>query len=141
MARDVDLTDPDSWDDDDIRYLGDRALLKGEDLDRYRELVAAPEDMPLEERANTGDANTKGVTKEEHERQVAALAQEDEDDDDDEEDDEDEGLEPPYEEYRNEDLRAEIVRRAELKGETPDLDGRKVDLVARLEAMDAEDEE
>lgn len=122
MSRQVDMSDPNAWTDDDIRYLGDRSLLPADMQAEY--VPDLPGDLPLEDRAHTGDANTRGATKEQHEAAVAALAEDDY-----------EHLEPPYEQYTNDDLRAELVSRG-----VEELGGPKHELVARLEENDQENE-
>ena len=123
MSREIDMSDPGSWTEDDIRYLAERDRLPADMRADYQFEAAEP--PPIEELANTGDANTAGLTKEEHEARAAALA----------EDDEDEGLEAPYDDYNNDELRAELARR-ELE-----VSGNKATLIERLEADDAENEE
>lgn len=95
---------------------------------------------PIDEVANTGDANTSGESIEQLEARLARMKEEQGVSDDDEE--EDEALEPPYEQYKNDELRSEIIRRNEGRDEDEklSLDGRKEDLVATLEEDD-EDEE
>jgi hypothetical protein len=129
MSREIDLDDPDSWTDEDVQYLGDRQQLPGEMQQKWDESVlkeghpGLPEETPLEDQAHTGDANTAGISKEEHERRTAALAEE-----------EDEGLSAPYDDYTNNELRAELARR-EL-----DVSGVKDDLIARLNEDDENEE-
>ncbi len=75
MSREIDMTNPDAWDEDDILHLAQRGLLPTAVLDRpeVRKALQATE-LPLEDRANTGDVNSDGVTKEEHAAVVEALA-------------------------------------------------------------------
>lgn len=127
---------------EDLQYLAARddqeaaALLaeRDESLDLSRP-------RPIDEVANTGDANTGGESIEELEARLARMKEEQGVSDDD--DEEDEALEPPYEQYKNDELRSEIIRRNEGRDEDEklSLDGRKEDLVATLEADDEDDEE
>lgn len=122
MSREIDMEDPGSWDEDDIRYLGERDRLPADMLDQYQ--PKTPQQMNLDQLANTGDANTAGISKDEHEARVAASA----------EDEDDEGLELPYEQHTNDELRAELARR------DLEVSGNKAELIERLEDNDAETE-
>lgn len=113
------------------------ALATGTDLGRTVDgLAQSHQPPPLDEIANTGDANTAGITKEELEilqqRRAAAEAAENDDED---EDDDDDVLDPDdYESATNDQLRAELARR-EL-----DVSGRKDELIERLREDDTEEE-
>lgn len=120
-------------DEDDLLYLAAR-----DDQEAHAALAAKgisvdqSGDRPIEEVANTGDANTAGMSIEELEAKLAQMKKEQGVDDD------GEGLVPPYDQYKNDDLRSEIIRRNEGYSEEYQLslDGAKADLVATLEADD-----
>jgi hypothetical protein len=135
--------------EDDLKYLHDRnqitdeqlAEATGRDEDEVVEEItdAGPhKGQPLEEVANTGDANTAGLSKEQHEKSVAKMTKQQAPSDDGGDDGE-AIASPPYDQNTNENLRAEIARRNESREEDDQLplSGRKEDLVATLEEDDA----
>lgn len=134
MSKTIDLSKGvEGLSEDDLLYLAQR-----DNQDAIRELEAREASIdqskgrPLEEVANTGDANTRGETIEELEARLAAMKAEQGAGDADE-DDEDEELD--YESMSNDDLRAELARR-ELS-----VSGKKEDLIARLEEDDASEDD
>lgn len=141
MSRKIDTSDGyGDLSDEDLQYLAQR-----DDQEAAAELndrggsIDVSKPRPIEEVANTGDANTSGESIEELEQRLARMKEEQGAG----EADDDEGLEPPYDQYRNDDLRSEIVRRNEGRDEADQLslDGRKEDLVATLEADDEDEED
>lgn len=142
MSKRIDTSKPEKLTEDELRY-----LLQREPLPRSvkRFLDANPDrrpDMnlsrpkPIEDQVHTGTANSYGLTKEQLDEAVAAFkAQQDRDyegEGDEEGDDEDE---VDYDSMTNDELRAELARR-ELS-----VEGKKVDLIARLEEDDTSAEE
>lgn len=153
MSKTIDIPDDlSSLDEEDLKYLHDRGRITDEQLAQALDtdedtLVstiteAGPnKGVPLEETPNTGDANTAGLSKEAHDRQLARMAKEQGSD----VDDDDEPLVAP-EEYRsvkNDLLRAEIARRNEGRDEDEklSLDGNKEALATTLEEDDAAEED
>ncbi len=132
MSREIDTTDLDALSDEDLVYLHQRDRVEDYVLtDRGIDIVDySKTSVPLEDRANTGTANTAGLTKEQYERRIAELEGQLEealaDEDDDEVDDR------PYAERNNDELREELARR-ELE-----VSGNKAELIARLTADDEE---
>lgn len=154
MSRDnIDLNDPDSWSAEDVKYLNDRGLLPksfAAALQADQAWVGylqgnLSEPRPLDERPNTGNINSAGLTHEEFNRAVELLRLEqngelevpdtsDEDPEDpDEEDDESPEPDPEedYEEGWNNDR-----RRAELSSRGLSVEGNKEELIERLLASD-----
>lgn len=147
MSRDVDSSDLNALELDDLKYLHDRNQITDQEFAEAlgvstNELTTAlrngsQNQLALEDRPNTGDANTAG----------RGLETEDNsDDDDDDEEEEDDGiLRPPYdrEGVTNDMLRAEIVRRNEDRDEDDQLSvsGKKDDLIAILESDDEDNDE
>lgn len=158
MSKTLDLSDLSALDDDDLQYAHQRGLITDAQLAEHLgtdeftlvDQIAKngiSQGVPLSEIANTGDANTRGLTNEDllkeverrgllerldNEKRGAGPAASDDEDD--------EALvEEPYEDARNDDLRAELSRRG------LSVDGNKTELVQRLreddEAEDDEDEE
>lgn len=152
MSKTIDLSDLSALSEDDLIYAHQRNLINDEQLaeatgnDEF-ELAeqihqSGGKPTPLEEVANTGDANTGGLTIEQLERELERRrAQEARNQPDAEEDDED-AITAPYEAYSNNELRGEISRRNQGRAEEDQLslDGKKVDLVATLEADDEDNE-
>lgn len=153
MAREIDMSDPDSWDDDDVLYLAQRAELPLSYMEEGEQRKLLSHDTLLvEDRANTGDANTDNLTIEQLEdllekRRAEAEAVHPPDlftpeglagAQDDDEDGELEPLEPPYDQYKKAQLSAELERRNEEREiEEGDegylnLSGTNVDLETRL---------
>ena len=137
MSKTIDLSGGvEDLSEDDLLYLAvrdDQAAMA--ELEKRGIGINQSEPKPLEEYANTGDANTSGETIEELEARLAQMKAEQSGDDD------DEALEPPYDQYKNDDLRSEIVRRNESRDEDTklSLEGRKDELIATLEDDDEED--
>lgn len=138
MSREIDTSDLDALSDDDIIYLHQRDKVADYVLaDRGIDVVNyGKAQVPLEEQANTGNANTAGLSKEEFERAIELLradqATEAEADDEDDEDDEEDTR--PYEERTNDELREELARR------NLEVSGNKAELIDRLtEDDDTED--
>lgn len=123
--------------DEDLQYLAQRDDTQAATELANREVSTdQSQPRPIEEIANTGDANTAGESIEELEARLEAMKAEQGVG---EEDEEDEGLDPDdYETTSNYDLRAEIARRNEGRDEADQLsmEGRKADLIATLEADD-----
>jgi hypothetical protein len=149
MSREVDTSEGlDSVSDEDLVYLHQRGQVedhymaeRGISLTDYSKNAVS-----LEDTANTGTANTAGLSKEQYERRIAELEDELEDaraeleakgeaqeSDEDEEDDEDEGLVAPYDQdgVGVDDLREELVTRG-----LP-VSGNKAELIQRLLEDDA----
>jgi len=128
MSRKIDSSDLDALSNEDLVYLHARGRV-GDHVLEARGISLADYtigSLPLEERANTGTANTRGLTKEQFERETAALA---DDDDDDDEDD------TPLEELTNDQLRVRLTRL------NLSVMGRKDELIARLrEALEGDDD-
>lgn len=157
MSRIIDKSDLSTLSDDDLYYLHTRGEISTAELANnlgttskqvasgLKQMLGAkpnPDDV-----AHTGDANTRGLTKEEHEAQVAALRGE-ADEEEGEEGDDEPIVSPPYDAagVTNDHLRAEIARRNEGRDEDDQLslDGNKASLIETLEADDEasdEDEE
>jgi len=137
MSKTIDLSGGvEDLSEDDLLYLAvrdDQAAMA--ELEKRGIGINQSEPKSLEEYANTGDANTSGETIEELEARLAQMKAEQSGDDD------DEALEPPYDQYKNDDLRSEIVRRNESRDEDTklSLEGRKDELIATLEDDDEED--
>lgn len=133
MSKDIDTDDLESLSDEDLQYLAARdnqeaqALLDDREVDTDQS--KAP---PIDEQANTGDANTAGLTIEELEAKLETMKAE-------QEVEEGETEEVDYETLTNDELRTEIVRRNEDRDEADQLsvDGRKAELIATLEDDDA----
>lgn len=133
--------------EDDLKYLHDRGLISDEQLAAAADVDegAITEGMksllskgtPLEEVANTGDANTSGYTPESHSKMVERMAKNQgvltQTDDG-------EQMPEDYDDkaWTNDKLREEIVRRNEGREEADQLslDGNKAQLIATLEADD-----
>lgn len=151
MSRNVDKSDLKALEADDLKYLHDRNQITDEQLAEalgasvkdVRNALQSRSSIPLEDRPNTGDANTINLTKEEYEA-LLAKASGASDEDENEDDSSDEGLEPPYdrEGITNDMLRAEIARRNEDRDEDDQLSlsGKKEDLIATLEEDDDEED-
>jgi hypothetical protein len=130
MSREIDTDDLESLSDEELQYLAQRdnqeasALLAERDIDTDQS-----KEVPIENQANTGDANTAGLTIEEQEAKVEAMAAEQE---------VEEGEDLDYESMVNDDLRTEIVRRNEARADDDQLslEGRKADLIATLREDD-----
>lgn len=155
MSREVDPYASNLSTDDKI-YLIQRAKMPTDVMSvaDQRKLVDL-DAVPLDERANTGDVNTANLSIDQLEELLAARRAEAEEvepkklfsnesgtaSDDDEDS---EPLEPPYNQYTNPQLRAEIERRNSELDEDDEklaLTGTKDELVARLEEDDADDED
>jgi hypothetical protein len=140
MSKDIDTSKGyGDLDEDDLLYLSARDdQAAAAELANRGVNTDQSGDRPIEEIANTGDANTAGESIEELEARLQRMR-----DEQGVEDSDDEGLEPPYDEYKNDDLRSEIIRRNEGREDEDklSLDGKKDDLVATLEMDDQEDEE
>ena len=140
-----------SGDEADLRYLHERGRVSTEEVAaalgvREGKLHAAiteagGRDTPIEDKPNTGDANTSGHTIASHEAMVDRMRYDQGVDSDD--DDEPLVLPEDYASANNDLLRAEISRRNESRDEDDQLSlsGKKADLIATLEADDAGDEE
>lgn len=145
MSRKIDMSDPDSWTDEDLQYLSARGQLPKHMADRVAfdpEALAAlsggiSQSRPLDEVAHTGTVNSAGLSKEEYDLAVELLrahqenedgAESSEDDDDEEEEDYDEG-------WNND------KRRAELSSRGLSTEGSKDELIARLLEDDASSED
>lgn len=152
MSREIDMSgDLASLSHEDQVYLAQRGLLptSAVSLEKQRAMLTVGE-LSLEERANTGDANTANLTIEELEELLEAKRAEAAADDpakafgkegvEAAETAEDEVL-PPYDRYTNAQLTAELIRRNEERDEDDQLPiaGNKAELVARLEADDEEE--
>lgn len=135
MSRTIDLSNGvEGLDEDELLYLAQRDNQEAlAELQRREISTDQSGGRPLEEVANTGDANTRGESIEELEARLARMKAEQaaDEDESDEEDDE----EMDYESMSNDDLRAELARR-DLS-----VSGKKEDLIARLEADDASEED
>lgn len=161
MSREVDPNAKNLSDDDKI-YLIQRGLMPTSvmSVQEQRKLVDPDlASLSLEERANTGDVNTDNLSIEQLEELLEARrAAEVKDprelmkpageaaatrDGDDEDESDGEPLEPPYDQYTNAQLRAELDRRNEDRDEDEKLplSGSKAELVSRLEEDDSEDDE
>lgn len=142
MSKTIDLSKGvEALDDDDLLYLAARDNQEAHtELARREISTDQSSGRPLAEVAHTGDANTRGESIEELEARLARMKAEQGVEDDAEED---EGLEPPYDQHTNDELRAEIVRRNENRDEDDQLSitGRKDELIAELERDDEESEE
>lgn len=141
-------------DDDDLKYLHDRNRITDEqwaaardfDEDELQPSTDLSKPPPVEEVANTGDANTSGLTKAQVEHRQKRMAREQADA---REAEESEAIVAPedYADAKNDDLRAEIARRNEDRDEDDQLPltGNKAALIAVLEEDDEaeadEDEE
>lgn len=135
------MSDLSALSDEDLIYLHDRSQITTQEFAdalgiSRSELESQLRDrtqkgIPLEERANTGDANTANLSAEEFQRQAEANA-EDEDSEEDEDAD--------YSTWTNDELRAEIQRRNDEEGKDLDIMGKKAELIAVLEADDEEGE-
>jgi len=140
-------------DEDDLKYLHDRnqitdeqwAMARDFDEDELQPSVDLSKPPPIEEVANTGDANTAGLSKSQHEHRMKRMAREQADD---REVEESEAIVAPedYANAKNDDLRAEIARRNEDRDEDDQLPltGNKQALIDVLEADDeaeADDED
>lgn len=127
--------------DEDLQYLAQRDDTQAATELANREVSTdQSQPRPIEEIANTGDANTAGESIEELEARLEAMKAEQGVG---EEDEEDEGLDPDdYETTSNDDLRAEIARRNEGRDEADQLsmEGRKANLIATLEADDQDED-
>lgn len=143
MSKDIDTSQGlEGLSIEDLQYLAARdnqeaaALLAEQDASLD---LASP--RPIGEVAHTGDANTSGESIEDLERRLAAMKADQGASDEDDEDDE--ALEPPYDQYKNDDLRSEIVRRNEGREDEDklSLDGKKEDLIQTLVDDDEDDEE
>lgn len=149
MSREVDTSEGlDSVSDEDLVYLHQRGQVedhymaeRGISLTDYSKNAVS-----LEDTANTGTANTAGLTKEQYERRISELEDELEetkaeleakaeaqDADDDEDEVEDDGLVAPYDQddVTVDDLRQELVRR------NLQVSGNKAELIQRLNDDDA----
>ena len=142
MSREVDKSDLGSLEDEDLFYLHQRnqittkewAEARGETEQQLAESLQQlyQNGIPLEDRPNTGTANTGGATAQEYEQNLRARNGVGDDDEDGEEED-DEAV--PYEEQSNDDLRAELSRRG------LSVSGKKEELIQRLEEDDESDED
>ena len=152
MSRAIDMSgDLASLSYEDKQYLSQRGLLPTSvaSIEEQREMNKTADQLPLEERANTGDVNAQGLTIEQLEELLEAKRAEMEATDtealfgqegvDAVEQDEDE-ITPPYDRYTNAQLTGELARRNEDRDEDDQLSltGNKAELVARLEEDDKE---
>lgn len=146
MSREIDTSDLESLEAEDLKYLHDRnqistsefaealGVSEGELKGRLQE-VAEGATLSLEERANTGTANTAGLKEEEYEQRLKVnngLTDEGEEPEGDEDEEEEE---TSYEDMTNDQLRAELAGR-ELS-----TSGNKEAMVQRLQADDESEEE
>lgn len=131
--------------EDDLKYLAQR-----DDLDAAAELISRGGDVdqsaevPIDQVANTGNANTAGETIADLEARLERMRAEQAVEED--EDDEDRLGPDDYASASNDMLRTEIVKRNEERENDEDfeplsIDGKKADLIATLEADDAENAE
>jgi hypothetical protein len=152
MSRKIDM---DNLDDDDKLYLAQRGQLPTDVMSREEQrLLLNPEEANQATMlANTGTANTAGLTTEQLEEELerrraaevtdprtlfgqegvaGALAGEEDED----------TLEPPYDQYTKSELLAELSRRNDNREDDNQLplSGNKDDLVARLDEDDADEE-
>lgn len=78
MSRTIDTTDIGSLSEDEIRYLAERDQLPKDLSPKDQEMIRKmlqPDEVKLEDRAHTGDANTNGISKEAHEALIARNAE------------------------------------------------------------------
>lgn len=153
MSRDI--KDTKSLSDDDKLYLAQRGQLPTDVMsveDQRAMLADSLEGLSLSDRANTGTVNVTGLTTEELQAELERRSAEAPKDPrklfsdesgttaDEDENEEDDDEEVDYSSMKNDDLRAEIARRNEGRAEEDklSLDGKKPDLIATLEADDAE---
>jgi hypothetical protein len=136
MSRDIDMSDPDAWLDEDIMHLAQRDQLPDDPelQERAQELLSGlSSPTPLDDLPNTGTINSLGLTKEQFERAVELLRMEEagelevdgEPPEDTEDEDYDEG-------WNNDQRRAELLERGLI------AKGDKEDLMARLLRSDSE---
>lgn len=121
-------------DEDERRYLQDRGLLPA-GVDGVSDKLN--EAMPLEARANTGDANTEGLSIEQLEAQLAAAKKAQKklpkiEDEGGIEELEDEDMDLDYDDMNNDERRAELSRRGLI------VSGNKEELIARLRRSDSD---
>lgn len=131
MSREIETDDLESLSDEDLQYLAQRDNQEAASLLAEREVdTDQSKEPPIEDQANTGDANTAGLTKEEHEAKVETMAAEQEVETEEEDSD--------YESWTNDELRSEIVTRNESHGDADQLslEGKKADLIATLREDD-----
>lgn len=137
MSRTIDMSGGvEALDDDEVLYLAQRDNRDAQAEMRSRGLSLSNE-TDLENAPYFGDANTKGRTVEELE-EVARTSPhhvDDEDDEDDSDEYDDEEV-VDYTTWNVDQLRAELIRRNEEEGGDFSIEGRKAELVARLEEAD-----
>jgi len=142
MSKQLDLSDPTKLSDEDLQYALSRGKLPQDVVDSIMQdperRAAATGNLfaptPIEDQVHTGTINSAGLTQAEYDRAVELLRQEQGGDDD--EEDEGSGEPEDYDEgWNNDDRRAELSRRG-----LP-VEGNKDELIARLLADDAEDED
>lgn len=128
--------------EEDAKYLHDRGRISDAQLaeavggtknEVAEALKGLSEPTPLDQVAHTGDANTAGLSVEQLEDKLAGMREEQAGDDED-----DALAEEPYEDVKNDLLRAEIVRRNEGRSEEDQLslEGNKSELIATLREDD-----
>lgn len=157
MSREVD-PNASNLSDDDKLYLAQRGRLplSVASVEEQRALLdlETTANIPLSERANTGDMNTAGITTEELEAELARRREVQDSVDPkslfgsesgaapDDDDDDVEPLEAPYEQYTKAELYSEVQRRNEDREEDEQIvveaPGNKAEYVA---ALDEDDEE
>jgi hypothetical protein len=146
MSKVIDTSDLGSLSDEDLQFLAARDNEEAASiLDERGASLNLQKGTPLDQRANTGDANTAGETIEQLEARLARMKSEQAADAGDagDDDEDDEGLGPDdYADATNDQLRSEIISRNEGRDEADklSLDGKKADLIATLEADDAEED-
>lgn len=134
MSKDINTSDLGSLSDEELQYLAQRDNQEAVALLEERGAsVDLSQPRSLDQIANTGDANTGGETIEQLEARLARMRAEQGVSEDDEDDEDEEEMD--YEFMSNDDLRAELARR-DLS-----VSGKKEDLIARLEADDASEED
>lgn len=139
MSKNIDLSKGvEKLSDADLFYLAQRDNAEAlAELQRRGKSLDLSQGRTLEEYAHTGDANTRGETIEELEARLKRMKEEQGanssgfESEDEEDDDED----VDYSSWSNDELRAELARR------NLSVDGKKADLVARLEEDDASEED
>ncbi len=126
MSREIDM---ENLSEEDVLYLQQRGQLP-DDYDPVETDLHVPLDVT--EQANTGDANTAGRSPEQFEKQVVAEQAKQYESSEPAQASEDEDVD--YTSLSNDQLRAELSTRG------LSVEGRKADLIQRLEDDDASDE-
>lgn len=145
MSKTIDLSEGySSLTDDEVMYLANRDDSKAQRECQKRDLAPFGSPKDWENHPYFGDANTKGVTEADIQRQVAASPHHpevSEDDDDEDEDDDEVSSEEDDDpvDYNDKEWTVTDLR-GELKTRGLDVTGNRSDLVTRLEEDDAKED-